>query len=230
MAYMVHATIFADMLTDLKAYSDTERGRILTAMLEYMETGEEPECSGNERFILPSIIGRLSREAAEQAKRAAKNRANGANGGRPSETQPNPENPVGFSETQPNPENPVATNNNYNGNLEPRTFDNNNNSNKRETESATARPAPVRHKYGQYDNVLLSEADMVKLRAEFPKDWEQRIEKLSEYMASKGTTYKNHLATIRNWARMEKERNGKTKPMPTAKDYEGNWEEVFGDG
>ena len=40
MAYMVHATIFADMLTDLKAYSDTERGRILTAMLEYMETGD----------------------------------------------------------------------------------------------------------------------------------------------------------------------------------------------
>lgn len=71
---------------------------------------------------------------------------------------------------------------------------------------ARSAPAPARHKYGQYDNVLLSEADMVKLRTEFPTDWAERIETLSAYMASKGVSYKNHLATIRNWARMEKER------------------------
>lgn len=61
-----------------------------------------------------------------------------------------------------------------------------------------------RHKHGEYQNVLLSDDDLEKLKAEFPADWDQRIQHLSEYMASSGKSYKNHLATIRNWARRDK--------------------------
>lgn len=61
----------------------------------------------------------------------------------------------------------------------------------------------TRHKYGSYSNVLLTDEELDKLKTEFPTDWEQRIERLSEYIASKGTKYKNHLATIRAWARNE---------------------------
>ena len=61
-----------------------------------------------------------------------------------------------------------------------------------------------RHKHGEYQNVLLSDDDLGKLKAEFPADWDQRIQRLSEYMASSGKSYKNHLATIRNWARRDK--------------------------
>lgn len=60
------------------------------------------------------------------------------------------------------------------------------------------------HKHGEYQNVLLSDDDLEKLKAEFPADWDQRIQRLSEYMASSGRSYKNHLATIRNWARRDK--------------------------
>ena len=63
---------------------------------------------------------------------------------------------------------------------------------------------PARHKYGEYQNVLLSDDDLNKLQAEFPADWGSRIERLSSYMASSGKSYKNHLATIRNWARRDK--------------------------
>ena len=63
---------------------------------------------------------------------------------------------------------------------------------------------PVRHKYGEYNNVLLSDEDHEKLVNEFPIDYQERIERLSEYMASTGKSYKNHLATIRNWARKDK--------------------------
>lgn len=70
---------------------------------------------------------------------------------------------------------------------------------------------PVRHKYGQYNNVLLSDKDMEKLKDEFPFDWAERIEKVSEYCASHGKTYKDYLATIRNWARRD-------KPKGTAQD------------
>jgi predicted phage replisome organizer len=71
----------------------------------------------------------------------------------------------------------------------------------------------IKHRYGEYQNVLLSDPDLVKLKAEFP-DWEERIEKLSVGIASKGYVYKNHLATIRNWARKDIEdgrtNNGRT--------------------
>lgn len=60
----------------------------------------------------------------------------------------------------------------------------------------------VKHKHGEYNNVLLSDEDLEKLKAEFT-DWEERIERLSEYIESKGAKYKSHLATIRSWARKE---------------------------
>lgn len=61
-----------------------------------------------------------------------------------------------------------------------------------------------RHKYGEYQNVLLTDSDMQKLKEEFPTDWVERVQRLSAYMASTGKSYKNHLATIRNWARRDR--------------------------
>ena len=86
---------------------------------------------------------------------------------------------------------------------------------------STPIPKKVRHKYGEYKNVLLSDEDMEKLKTEFPNDYEERIEKLSSYIASVGKTYKNHLATIRNWARKDKAKgvihNGAQNNGDTAK-------------
>ena len=70
----------------------------------------------------------------------------------------------------------------------------------------------TRHKYGTYKNVLLSDDDLKKLKSEFPKDWEERIERVSEYVASKGKPYNNYLATIRSWARKEKPKKGDYEP------------------
>ena len=62
-------------------------------------------------------------------------------------------------------------------------------------------PKATRHKYGAYSNVLLSDEEYTKLQEEFPHDYTDRIERLSEYIASTGKSYKNYLATIRSWAR-----------------------------
>ena len=69
-------------------------------------------------------------------------------------------------------------------------------------ESTPARP--VKHKYGEYKNVLLTDEEVEKLQAEFP-DLNNRIERLSSYVASTGKRYKSHYATIRNWARKDAE-------------------------
>ena len=72
-------------------------------------------------------------------------------------------------------------------------------------ESAPAKKKrAVRHKYGEYNNVLLTDEQMAKLQAEFT-DWPERIERLSSYMASSGKSYKDHLATIRNWAKKDQQ-------------------------
>lgn len=72
------------------------------------------------------------------------------------------------------------------------------------TPSKKTKAKPIRHKYGEYKNVLLSDEQMEKLKTEFPNDYQERIERLSEYCESSGKTYKNYLATIRSWARKEK--------------------------
>lgn len=61
---------------------------------------------------------------------------------------------------------------------------------------------PVKHKYGEYNNVLLTDEELDKLKTKFP-DWENRIERLSEYMASTGKAYKSHYVTILSWSRRE---------------------------
>ena len=67
---------------------------------------------------------------------------------------------------------------------------------------------PVKHKYGEYKNVLLTDEQLETLKAEFPNDWADRIEELSEGIEYKGYKYKNHLIAIRKWAK-------KSNPKPT---------------
>lgn len=58
-------------------------------------------------------------------------------------------------------------------------------------------------KYGEYGNVQFDDEQYEKLINEFPNDYEKRIQSLDDYIQSSGKKYKDHLATIRNWARKE---------------------------
>ena len=63
---------------------------------------------------------------------------------------------------------------------------------------------PSKHKYGEYKNVLLTDEELQKLKTEY-SDYEERIERLSAYVESTGKKYKSHYATIRMWAKKDKE-------------------------
>lgn len=67
--------------------------------------------------------------------------------------------------------------------------------------------------FGEFKNVLLSEEELEKLKQRF-SDYELRIEKLSNYIASKGDRYKSHYATILNWARNEKKESDVAEIKP----------------
>ena len=72
---------------------------------------------------------------------------------------------------------------------------------------------PVKHKYGEYKNVLLTDEEYAKLQELLP-DLPARIERLSEYIASTGKKYKSHYATIRSWANKDK---GQQPARPAAR-------------
>lgn len=83
-----------------------------------------------------------------------------------------------------------------------------------EPEPPAPKKKPVKHKYGEYKNVLLTDEEMEKLKAEYP-DLSDRIERLSSYVASTGKSYKSHYATIRNWARKDAEKPGRKEMVPS---------------
>ena len=74
-----------------------------------------------------------------------------------------------------------------------------------------------KHKYGEYKNVFLTDEELEKLKSEY-SDYEKKIDNLSNYIASTGKSYKSHYATIRNWARRDKENLKKGNGMETPDD------------
>ena len=82
----------------------------------------------------------------------------------------------------------------------------------RELETGHAAPAT----FGRYQNVFLSAGELNELQTDFPTVWQEYIERLSEYMASTGKTYKSHAATIRRWIADDRR---KAAPVARDRDY-----------
>lgn len=72
--------------------------------------------------------------------------------------------------------------------------------------SATPKAKPTKHKYGEHNNVLLTDDEYAKLQEKLPYDYEMWIETLSEGIALKGYKYKSHYLAILKWARNDTEK------------------------
>lgn len=65
--------------------------------------------------------------------------------------------------------------------------------------------------YGEFKNVKLTDTEYQKLLSQFGNDSaKERIENLSQYIASKGKKYSSHYATILSWERKNKNNNSKS--------------------
>lgn len=84
-----------------------------------------------------------------------------------------------------------------------------------------SKPGIPKNKYGEFQNVLLTEDEYRKLEKSNLLSY---IEKLSSYIASKGKKYKSHYATILNWYRKD---NPNSKPIPEwfNKEFESSGDE-----
>ena len=65
--------------------------------------------------------------------------------------------------------------------------------------------AVSKKKFGEFENVFLSEQKFEKLKARFKNEAEVYIERLSNYIESSGKRYKSHYATILSWAEKDKQ-------------------------
>ena len=80
--------------------------------------------------------------------------------------------------------------------------------------------APARS-YGRYNNVFLSDTELDELKAELPDKWEYYIDRLSTHIASKGTKYRSHAATIYKWAQEDEAKKPPKKGIPDYSCKEG---------
>lgn len=76
-------------------------------------------------------------------------------------------------------------------------------------EPKTKREAERAH--GEYGNVMLTDREYDKLKDAYPMDYQQRIDRLDEYMEQSGKKYSSHYATIKAWAKRDE-----TKGAPRA--------------
>ena len=100
---MNYLMLYVDTLRQYKRLSDTEFGRAIRAVLQFLEDGTEANLPGIECIMYDVLREQTERDRKSYEKRMAAQRENGSKGGRPrknAETQENPKNPWVFSETQ----------------------------------------------------------------------------------------------------------------------------------
>lgn len=74
---------------------------------------------------------------------------------------------------------------------------------------------PVRHKNGEFNNVLLTDEQMTKLITEYGKQvTDDFIKRVDEYCQQHGKSYKDYYLTIRNWIGKEN-----IKPTDETRNY-----------
>lgn len=180
-----------------KALSDPQCGRLIKAMVEFERTGESPSFEDDALLqfawvtnIMPKMKTMQEHYRETVAKRQAAGRASATKRASVNKCE---QMLTSVNTSEQNEQKPTVIDLDLDIDLDL--------VNKKE--KIDKKEKAVKHQYGIYKNVLLSDVELQKLQSEFPTDWQDRIERLSGYIESKGAKYKSHLATIRNWARRD---------------------------
>ena len=180
---MEYLKIFTDFARSVEALDDAERGRLFMAMLTYADRGEITPLPGNERFVWPTARLHIDREAAfceKQRQRGSKRLSRT----KPEEAEASRSKPDGAEASH-------------------KDKDKDKDNDKDPPSSPEGEDAP--RPRGRYANIPLTDGGMARLQQEFPADWQQRLDRLSEYVAATGKVYQDHLAVLRSWARRDAE-------------------------
>ena len=180
----------------------SERDSAYEAIFRYAFYDELPSELGDRA----GIVWTMAKPQIDANKRK---RENGKRGGRPpkpvDETTGNENENHRFSDENPN----------KNGNGNSKENPNKNNKENPNLKNKENGDICSRTAYGRYKNVYFTDEEYSQLITEFPNDYSERIERLSEYMEQTGKPYNNHLVTIRSWAKQDAEKD-KSKVKPSS--------------
>lgn len=191
--------------------------RLTMAALEYGLDGIEPNLSGLEKAVFVSwrpVID-VNNQRYENGKKGGRPKKQTITEEEPKQNQtkteikPNEnqtETKAKPSETEPKPNVNVNVNENVNEN------DNEKEKESPNGDSKKKNPKPVKHKYGSFGNVLLTDDQYTRVQEEFPLDYDERIEELSEGIELHGYKYKNHYLALRKWAKKRDQELGRSSP------------------
>lgn len=89
----------------------------------------------------------------------------------------------------------------------------NNNSNKNELNKNNINVCTHKHKYGEYQHVLLTDKEHTHLLDLYGDSLDEHIKILDEYIETSGKKYKNHSLVIQKWVHDEWMKRNKDKPV-----------------
>ena len=209
--------------------SDEDAGKLLKAIFHYRETGEVDDLPfGADIVFIP--IQQTIDENEEKYREVCERRAEaGRQGGRPKKANASEEKQKKqmvseeskkskrFSEKAKKADSDSDTDTDIKEKVSPIG----------DTKKKDSKP--VKHKHGDFKNVLLTDDEYAKLKDRY-SDIDERIQRLSLYIEQVGKVYKSHNATIIAWANRDEKEN-KTRGKPENSRYRGNQsdEEIFSD-
>lgn len=89
----------------------------------------------------------------------------------------------------------------------------NNNSTKNELNKNNINVCTHKHKYGEYQHVLLTDKEHTHLLDLYGDSLDEHIKILDEYIETSGKKYKNHSLVIQKWVHDEWVKRNKNKPI-----------------
>ena len=190
--------VYSEWIYNLSLLTDEQAGILFRALLAYSNETELPEMNPETKMCFSFMKAQIDRDNEKYEQVCAKRSEAGKKSAEKRwGTQEDVTNVIFVKDE--------ITNDNYNDNVDVNENDTDN--------KKKVKEKPVKHKYGQYSHVMLSDEEMDKLKAEFPYNWQFWIDKVDSYCESHGTSYKNYLATIRNWSKNQKNFNYTSNPI-----------------
>ena len=89
----------------------------------------------------------------------------------------------------------------------------NNNSTKNELNKNNINVCKHKHKYGEYQNVLLTDKEHAHLVELYGSSLDEHIKILDEYIETSGKNYKNHSLVLQKWVHDEWTKRNKNNPV-----------------
>lgn len=207
--------IYFETARAIKGLDYETKGRLFEAIMEYAEDGTVPDFDGVLAAVWPFVAEKIKRDSEKYNRIREKRAIAGRKGGEARATNEKQKEANEANEPFDKQIKPTVTTTITATATATATGESTADSDESapapvdgEEASVEEKPKkadkPVKHRHGEYQNVLLTEDELTSLQAEYP-DWQARIDNLSRYIASKGAKYKSHYATIRNWARKDAE-------------------------